>query len=121
MTAIFRLFTIFALICGIFGFINLKSEAREAIAVRAQHILVDTEQEAQLIEKRLDNGITFEYLAQKYSKCPSGKNGGDLGYFRRGQMVKEFEDAAFSMEPGDISQPVQTQFGWHIIKVVDKK
>jgi len=55
------------------------------------------------------------------SLCPSGYNGGDLGYFGRGMMVKPFEDAAFSMEIGEVSQPVQTQFGWHLIQLTDKK
>lgn len=95
--------------------------SQKTIAVRASHILVDTQEEAMAILDKLDKGITFEYLAQKYSKCPSSQKGGDLGFFRRGQMAKEFEDAAFSMEPGEISEPVQTQFGWHIIKVTDKK
>ncbi len=95
--------------------------AAQVRAVHARHILVDTEDEIKAIQKRLDNGITFEYLAQKYSKCPSGANGGDLGFFKRGQMVKEFEDAAFSMQPGEISQPVKTQFGWHLIKVIETK
>jgi peptidyl-prolyl cis-trans isomerase C len=53
--------------------------------------------------------------------CPSGQNGGDLGYFGRGQMVKEFEDAAFATPVNSVSEPVQTQFGWHLIKVIDKK
>ncbi len=121
MSKILRLFTFFALIFGLCGFSLQYAQAKDIVAVHARHILVDTEQEAQMLEKRLENGISFEYLAQKYSKCPSGKNGGDLGYFRRGQMVKEFEDAAFSMEPGEISPPVQTQFGWHLIKVIDNK
>lgn len=98
----------------------VKAE-QKTVAVKASHILVDTKEEAEAIEKRMANGISFEYLAQKYSKCPSSQKGGDLGFFRRGQMVKEFEDAAFTMEPGDISAPIQTQFGWHIIKVTDKK
>ncbi len=88
-------------------------------AVKASHILVDTKEQADALEKKLENGISFEYLAQKYSKCPSGQEGGDLGFFRRGKMVKEFEDAAFSMEPGEVSHPFQSQFGWHILKVTD--
>lgn len=114
------LFAGLLIVSGVFLF-GLKTEAKEAIAVRASHILVDTKEEAQSIEQRLQNGISFEYLAQKYSKCPSSQKGGDLGFFRRGQMVKEFEDAAFNMEPGQVSGPVKTQFGWHLIKVTDKK
>lgn len=89
--------------------------------VRAGHILVNTKQEADLIKSKIDNGESFETLAKKYSKCPSGQQGGDLGYFERGQMVQPFEDAAFSLPVGKVSEPVQTQFGWHLIKVYDKK
>lgn len=89
--------------------------------VKASHILVDTKQEADLIKSKINNGESFETLAKKYSKCPSGQNGGDLGYFERGQMVKPFEDAAFSLPVGKVSDPVKTQFGWHLIKVYDKK
>jgi len=90
-------------------------------SVRASHILVDTKAEADSIKAKIDNGESFEALAKKYSKCPSGKEGGDLGYFERGQMVKEFEDSAFSLPIGKVSDPVKTQFGWHLIKVCDKK
>lgn len=89
--------------------------------VKASHILVDTKEEADLIKSKIDNGESFEMLAKKYSKCPSGENGGDLGYFQRGQMVKPFEDAAFNLPVGQVSAPLKTQFGWHIIKVYDKK
>ena len=67
------------------------------------------------------NGKSFADAAREYSLCPSGYAGGDLGYFGRGMMVKPFEDAAFDMEIGEISQPVQTQFGWHLIQLTDKK
>ena len=90
-------------------------------SVKASHILVDSKAEADLIKARIDNGASFESLAKKYSKCPSGSNGGDLGYFERGQMVKPFEDAAFNLPVGTVSNPVQTQFGWHLIKVYDKQ
>lgn len=90
-------------------------------SVRASHILVDTKAEADSIKAKIDNGEGFETMAKKYSKCPSGKDGGDLGYFERGQMVKEFEDAAFNMPVGKVSDPIRTQFGWHLIKVCDKK
>lgn len=90
-------------------------------SVKASHILVDSKEEANLIKSKIDNGECFETLAKKYSKCPSGENGGDLGYFERGQMVKEFEDTAFNLPVGKVSDPIKTQFGWHIIKVYDKK
>jgi parvulin-like peptidyl-prolyl isomerase len=102
--------------------------------VHARHILIRVPEgasEAEIaqakkqiedIKKELENGADFAELAKKYSQDPgSAPNGGDLGFFRRGQMVKEFEDAAFSLEPGQISDPVRTQFGFHLIKVEEKK
>jgi peptidyl-prolyl cis-trans isomerase C len=90
--------------------------------VRASHILVATEDDAKAIKAELDKGASFEQLAKDKSMDPSGaQKGGDLGYFQRGMMVKPFEDAAFSMQVGQISDPVQSQFGWHIIKLVDKR
>ncbi|MBQ1612116.1 MAG: peptidyl-prolyl cis-trans isomerase [Alphaproteobacteria bacterium] len=89
--------------------------------VAAQHILVKTAAEAVQIKKELDKGGSFEFYAAKYSLCPSGQKGGYLGYFERGQMVPEFENKAFSMKVGEISNPIRTNFGWHIIKVVDKR
>ena len=95
--------------------------AEEYTTVHAGHILVKTAAEAQQIKKDIDNGGSFEYYARAYSLCPSGRNGGDLGYFGRGQMVPEFEKAAFNTPVGEVSNPVYTQFGWHLIKVLDKK
>lgn len=90
--------------------------------VSAKHILVAEESEAKnILEEIKANKISFEDAAKKYSKCPSGREGGDLGFFGRGMMVKEFEDAAFSMEKGQVSDPIKTQFGWHLIKVEDKR
>ena len=90
--------------------------------VKASHILVKTEEEAlNLYNDIVKNSISFADAASEYSLCPSGHNGGDLGYFERGMMVKPFEDAAFSMEVGEISHPVKTQFGWHLIQLTDKK
>ncbi|MFO8051594.1 MAG: peptidylprolyl isomerase [Thermoplasmatota archaeon] len=89
--------------------------------VKASHILVNKRADADNILNRIRSGARFEDMARKFSQCPSGKKGGDLGYFKRGQMVKPFEDAAFNMEKGAISQPVQTQFGYHLIRVTDKR
>ncbi len=90
--------------------------------VRAEHILVKTEAEAKDIKAKIEEGkISFEDAAKEYSQCPSKANGGDLGYFGRGMMVKEFETASFDGKVGQVSDPVQTQFGWHLIKVIDKK
>ena len=87
--------------------------------VRASHILVETKEEAQKLREEILNGKNFEDVAAMVSMCPSGANGGDLGFFGRGMMVKPFEDACFSMQVGDISEPVETQFGWHLIELTD--
>jgi peptidyl-prolyl cis-trans isomerase C len=84
--------------------------------VHCAHILVKTEQEAKLIADQLNKGANFSKLAMEKSLCPSGKRGGDLGVFGRGKMVREFENAAFTLQKGQTSQPVKTEFGWHIIK-----
>jgi len=83
--------------------------------VTASHILVESETTATQLMEQITTGDTFAELAKQYSKCPSGKIGGALGQFGRGQMVKEFEDAAFAIEPGSVTGPVQTQFGYHLI------
>ena len=88
--------------------------------IRARHILVASEEEAKEIAERLKKGDDFAALAKEKSK-DSGAEGGDLGFFTRGQMLKPFEDAAFAIDVGAISEPVQTQFGWHIIKVEEKR
>lgn len=96
-------------------------ESSVVTSVKASHILVNSKEEAELIKWKLDQGESFEALAKEYSRCPSAANGGDLGYFERGQMVKPFEDAAFCLPVGKASDPVKTQFGWHIIKVYERK
>jgi peptidyl-prolyl cis-trans isomerase C len=89
--------------------------------VHARHILVPTEDEAKAIEDQLKKGADFAQLAKDKSKDPGASNGGDLGYFTKDQMVPEFAEAAFKLDKGQISDPVHTQFGWHIIKVEDKR
>lgn len=84
--------------------------------IRASHILVAQEYEIQDLQKKLEEGASFEDLARDFSQCPSGKAGGDLGEFGRGMMVKPFEDAAFGLQPGEVSGAVKTQFGYHLIK-----
>ncbi len=86
-------------------------------SIQAKHILVETEEQAtDLYNKVVNEGADFGELALTNSKCPSGQSGGNLGQFGRGQMVKPFEDAAFNLEIGNYSEPVQTQFGWHVIQ-----
>lgn len=84
--------------------------------IRASHILVDTQENAVAIRAAAVTGEDFSKLAESHSKCPSKAQGGDLGFFGPGQMVKPFEDAAFATSVGNVSEPVQTQFGWHVIK-----
>ena len=90
--------------------------------IRASHILVKKRKDAVSIRKDILNGdITFEEAAKRYSLCPTGPYGGDLGYFNRRKMDQLFTDIAFDLKIGEISDPVGTKFGWHLIKVVDKR
>src|SRR6201995_3265966 len=89
--------------------------------VHARHILVETEDEAKAVKAELDKGADFAELAKKKSKDPGASDGGDLGFFTKEQMVPEFSAVAFALEPGKISDPVKSQFGWHIIKVEEKR
>jgi peptidyl-prolyl cis-trans isomerase C len=89
--------------------------------VHARHILVENEDEAKAIKAELDKGADFAELAKKKSKDPGASDGGDLGFFTKEQMVPEFSAVAFTLEPGKISDPVKSQFGWHIIKVEEKR
>ena len=90
--------------------------------IRASHILVDTKEQAENLLLDIEKGVSFEDLAKQYSKCPSGRDGGDLRWFGKGMMVKPFEDAAFAMDKiGEVSEPVQTQFGWHLIQLTGKE
>ena len=89
--------------------------------INAAHILVDTEKKAKELRERIIGGELFADMAKKYSSCPSGKKGGDLGWFGRGQMVPEFESAAFAGAKGAVVGPVRTKFGWHLILIKDVK
>ncbi len=91
------------------------ADAEPTTEFNASHILVETEVEAQAIQKQLNEGADFAELAKEKSTGPSGANGGSLGWFGPGMMVKPFEDAVVAMKAGEISGPVQTQFGWHIL------
>jgi len=99
-----------------------KAQFAQEKQVKASHILVETEEKANEIKKKLDDGEDFAKLAKENSNDTQNKDsGGDLGFFGSGQMVKEFEDAAFTLKVGEISAPVKTEFGYHIIKVTEVK
>jgi peptidyl-prolyl cis-trans isomerase C len=104
---------------------NVYEEATKQMAgeqeVRARHILVETEDEAKAILVELKKGTDFAELAKQKSKDPGAVEGGDLGYFTKDQMVPEFSEAAFGLDPGQLSDPVKSAFGWHIIKSEDKR
>lgn len=100
---------------------TFKEEFPQTEEIRARHILVASEDEAKAVVKELEEGADFAELAKTRSTGPSSKRGGDLGYFQHDQMVPEFADAAFALSVGEISAPVQTQFGWHVIKVEDRR
>lgn len=87
---------------------------------RARHILVPTREQCDEIKKQIDGGADFGALAREHSKCPSGRQGGDLGEFRPGQMVKEFDEVVFRDEVGRTHGPVQTQFGFHLIEITSR-
>lgn len=97
-----------------------KDLFKENESANASHILVAEEDTANEIYEKVKNGEDFASLAKEFSTCPSKEKGGELGTFTRGQMVKEFEDAVFNNEVGAITEPVKTQFGYHIIKINDK-
>ncbi len=89
--------------------------------VHASHILVRSEDKAKDLAQKIQAGESFEELAKAHSVCPSGKQCGDLGWFRRGMMVPEFEKAAFEGKKGSVVGPIKTQFGWHLIKIIDTR
>lgn len=123
MKNIIKIFMAIALIFGGLGaFANYFNPNLDVHEVRASHILVKTRPEAVKIKKEIESGqISFEDAAREYSLCPSGQNGGDLGYFNRKQMAQQFSDTAFDLKVGQISDPVGTKFGWHIIKTTGKR
>jgi parvulin-like peptidyl-prolyl isomerase len=96
-----------------------KSNYKEGETITASHILVKTEPEAEALLEELKGGKDFAELAKEKSTGPSAPQGGDLGSFSRGRMVPDFEKAAFALKAGEVSQPVKTRFGWHVIKVTE--
>ena len=102
----------------VFACVNVQ--AKEITQVCASHILVPTEMDAIKLKSQIKSYEDFKYYARIYSTCPSGRNGGSLGCFGRGQMVKPFENAAFNGNIGEVSDPVKTQFGYHLLWVTQK-
>src|SRR5262245_38916181 len=97
---------------------SLKSDEE----VRASHILVDSKDKAREVYEKLAHGSDFAQLAKEYSKDPGSKDqGGELGFFGRGQMVPQFEEAAFGLKKGEVSEPFESQFGWHVVRVDDRR
>jgi peptidyl-prolyl cis-trans isomerase C len=86
----------------------------------ARHILVSTQEKCEDIKKQIENGSDFAEMAKTHSQCPSGKQGGDLGQFSPGQMVKEFDQVVFNEEVGKVHGPVQTQFGFHLVEITSR-
>lgn len=101
-------------------FENNRETFKSEESVSAKHILVDSEEIALSIKKEIEAGLSFEEAAMEKSNCPSKAQGGSLGSFTKGRMVPEFEEAAFTLEVGIVSEPVKTQFGYHLIKVEEK-
>lgn len=111
---------IFAILCCCFPFLYNHS-AMDKMEVKISHVLVDTQDEIINLRKEIVDGKSFEDVAEQYSQCPSKAQKGDIGYHRHGELLSEFETAAFELEPGVLSEPVQTSEGWHLIKVYDVK
>lgn len=109
-----KILTMLVLLAG------LSVSAEEFSTVCANHILVPTEMEAIKLKSEIKSFEDFKNLARQYSTCPSGRNGGDLGCFGRGQMVKPFEDSAFNGNIGEVSDPVKTQYGYHLLWITKK-
>ncbi len=89
--------------------------------VHAAHVLLKTDKKAKEVLDKINNGLSFSEAARKYSECPSSKSGGDLGWFGKGRTVPEFEKAAFEGEKSKLLGPIKTKFGYHLIKVLDRK
>ncbi|NOX96832.1 MAG: peptidylprolyl isomerase [Nitrospirae bacterium] len=90
------------------------------IKAMARHILVDTQEKCEDIKKQIESGTDFTELAKEHSQCPSGQQGGDLGEFTPGQMVKEFDQVVFNQEIGRVHGPIKTQFGFHLIEITSR-
>lgn len=111
---------IFAILCCCFPFLYNHS-AMDKKEIKVSHVLVNTQEEAVNLRKEIVDGKSFEEAAEQYSQCPSKSQKGDVGYHRHGELLPEFEVAAFKLPIKKLSEPVQTSEGWHLIKVYDVK
>jgi peptidyl-prolyl cis-trans isomerase C len=87
---------------------------------RARHILVETQESCEALKEQIEAGADFADVAREHSQCPSGQQGGDLGEFRRGQMVPEFDRVVFTEEVGKVHGPIRTQFGYHLVEILSR-
>lgn len=87
---------------------------------QARHILVETQEQCEALKQEIENGADFAEIAKQHSNCPSGAQGGDLGEFGRGQMVREFDEVVFTGELNKVHGPVQTQFGYHLLEITSR-
>ena len=90
------------------------------LKAKARHILVDSEAQCETLKSEIEAGADFAEVARQHSKCPSGHDGGDLGEFGRGQMVREFDEVVFSADLNKVQGPVKTQFGYHLLEVTSR-
>jgi len=97
-----------------------RIKEKKMATATARHILVETEEECSNLKAQIKSDADFAELAKEHSQCPSGQQGGDLGSFSPGQMVKEFDDVVFSAEIGKVQGPVKTQFGYHLIEITSR-
>lgn len=111
---------IFAAVCCVFPFVYNHGDMDKK-DLKISHILVDTNEQILNVQKQLKEGKKFEDLAEKYSQCPSKNQKGDIGYNQRGKLLEEFEAVAFKLNPNEVSEPVKTSSGWHLIKINDIK
>ncbi|UCG53012.1 MAG: peptidylprolyl isomerase [Candidatus Latescibacterota bacterium] len=104
----------------IFDYKQTFAKEHSMVKARARHILVDSKETCDELKSKIEAGADFAEMARAHSKCPSGRNGGDLGEFNPGQMVKEFDDVVFEQEVGKTHGPVKTQFGYHLIEILSR-
>ena len=100
---------------------QIPGKGKSMTRAKARHILVDSKETCEDLKTRIEGGDNFAEIAREYSKCPSGKQGGDLGEFSPGQMVPEFDEVVFSAEIRKVQGPVKTDFGYHLIEITERK